>query len=102
MIPVAGAAPISISATGVISLDTGSTGVLKKSDFARGEIPSGTINGSNVTFTLSSAPQGEVMLFYNGQRLRSGAGNDFTMSGATITMTFAPTGSDVLMCDYLK
>ena len=102
VIPVAGAAPISISATGVISLDTGSTGVLKKSDFARGEIPSGTINGSNVTFTLSSAPQGEVMLFYNGQRLRSGVGNDFTMSGATITMTFAPTGSDVLMCDYLK
>ncbi len=101
-IPVAGTSPISISAIGVISLDTGSTGVLKKSDFARGEIPSGIINGSNVTFTLSSAPQGEVMLFYNGQRLRSGAGNDFTMSGATITMAFAPTGSDVLMCDYLK
>lgn len=55
------------------------------------ETPSGTINGVNVTFTLSAAPSpaSSLFLFLNGSRLAPG-GADFTLSGSTITFTFAP------------
>lgn len=60
------------------------------------EVPSGTINGSNVTFTLSATPvAGTVKLFKNGLLLLAGAGNDYTISGATITMATAPPSTPV-------
>ncbi len=58
--------------------------------------PTGTINGSNVTFTLSPSPAaaGNVNCFMNGVQQQQGAGNDYTISGATITyLTAPPTGS---------
>ena len=62
---------------------------------SQNETPSGSINGSNVTFTLAHTPyNGVVMLYYNGILLESGSGNDFTISGNTITMVYAlPIGS---------
>lgn len=60
------------------------------------ETPSGTINGSNVTFTLAHTPASatNVNLFLNGVQQRQGAGNDYTISSATITyLTAPPTGS---------
>ncbi len=67
------------------------------------EIPTGTINGSNTAFTLANAPiAGSVILFLNGIRLRSGAGNDYTISGAAITMLYAPATGDSLIATYLK
>lgn len=65
------------------------------------EIPTGTINGSNVTFTLLEAPKtSSVMLFVNGAFQREGSGQDFTISGRTITMATAPpTGSNII-CVY--
>ncbi len=50
------------------------------------EIPSGTIDGVNDTFTLTVAPT-LLMLFVNGVKVREGAGNDYTLSGNTITFT---------------
>jgi hypothetical protein len=38
----------------------------------------------------------------NGIRLKSGSGNDYTISTNTITMTTAPISGDVLIADYLK
>ena len=65
------------------------------------EIPDGSINGSNVTFTLAAAPStGTLQLYRNGNRLQSGASNDYTVSGATITMNQAPESGDVLIADY--
>ncbi len=64
------------------------------------ETPSGTINGSNVTFTLSATPAAGLMLFLNGQLLSPGAGNDYTISGNTITMAAAPVSGDVLAASY--
>ncbi len=65
------------------------------------ETPSGTVNGSNVTFTIAHTPvSGSVKLFKNGQRLRSGAGNDFTISSSTITMATAPATGDDLNAEY--
>jgi len=69
------------------------------------EIPSGSIDGTNVIFTLAYAPlAGTVMLFYNGLHLRPGISNDYTISGQTITMNYVigtcPT--DSLSAWYLK
>ena len=59
------------------------------------ETPSGTINGSNVTFTLTATPT--LLLFYrNGMLQLPGSGNDYTISGSTITMAVAPLTGTVL------
>ncbi len=58
--------------------------------------PTGTINGSNTSFTLSPTPAAaaNVNCFENGVQQQQGAGNDYTISGATITyLTAPPTGS---------
>ena len=53
-----------------------------------GEVPSGVINGINMTFTLVNIPiTGSVHLFLNGQRKTSG----YTVVGNTITYTGGPT-----------
>lgn len=78
-------------------------GTLSPSNFVFGEIPSGAINGSNVTYTISVTPTSNTFqLFLNGQLLRAGAGNDYTISTNTITMTTAPISGDVLQANYMK
>ncbi len=54
------------------------------------ETPSGTINGSNVTFTLANTPvsNAAVSIFQNGIFMRQGT--DYSISGTTLTMTVAP------------
>jgi hypothetical protein len=79
------------------------SGTLSTSNFVTEETPSGSINGSNVTFTLANTPTaGTVKLYLNGVRQKSGAGNDYTITTATITMTTAPVSGDVLLVDYMK
>lgn len=78
-------------------------GTLSPSNFVTEETPSGSINGSNTTFTLANTPTtGTVKLYLNGVRQKSGAGNDYTISTTTITMTTAPVSGDVLLADYMK
>lgn len=78
-------------------------GTLSPSNFVTEETPSGTINGSNVTFTLANTPTaGTLKLFLNGVRQKSGAGNDYTITTNTISMTTAPISGDVLIADYMK
>lgn len=64
------------------------------------EIPAGTVNGSNVTFTLSQTPNpsSTLMLWRNGQL--QGGGIDYTLSTATITFSVAPITSDTLYAFY--
>ena len=71
--------------------------------FVHNATPSGAINGSNVTFTLASAPNpaASLELRLNGQILKSGSSNDFTLSSLTITMNFAPASGDVLTASYV-
>ena len=69
--------------------------------FADGEIPTGTINGSNRTFTLANTPTaGSLHLYQNGVRLRPTT--DYTLSDATITIAVAatPQTGDWLYADY--
>jgi hypothetical protein len=79
------------------------SGTLTNSNFVFEVTPSGTIDGSNTAFTLPDTPTaGTQRLYLNGQRLKSGAGNDYTISTNTITMATAPISGDVLIADYMK
>ncbi len=85
---------------GSITLNIGGSGSI---NFADREVPSGSINGSNVTFTLANTPTtGSEMVFLNG--VLQTFTTDYSISGATITFTTAPiAGSDytaVLVCSY--
>jgi hypothetical protein len=51
--------------------------------------PSGTINGSNVTFTLASTPTSNSLSLYLNGVLQT-PNVDYTLSGTTITFTTAP------------
>lgn len=66
------------------------------------EIPSGTVNGSNTSFTLAHTPfsQTELILFLDA--IPQLAGTDFTLSGSTITMTVAPATNQQLWARYLN
>lgn len=99
------------SAGGSLSLTvnhTSSTGFCKYTDFVYNETPSGTINGVNATFTLANTPatgSGSVStleLTLNGVVLEPGAGNDYTLSGSTITMLLVPLTGDKLRAFYMK
>jgi hypothetical protein len=64
-------------------------------DFVQ-EVPTGLVNGSNTAFTLSMTPAWPemVMLFVNG--LAQIYTTHYSVSGTTLTMTYAPaTGSDI-------
>ncbi len=67
------------------------------------EVPMGTINAVNTTFSLVNTPVvGSVRLFKRGLRQYAGTGNDFTISGNIITFaaTSIPIVGDNLLADY--
>jgi uncharacterized protein YoxC len=72
-------------------------------NFKDAELPAGTINGANLTFTLAAAPTpaASLTLFKNGVLLTQGA--DYALSGATVTFTnttVAPQAGDSLTASY--
>lgn len=76
---------------------------LSQSNFIINEAPAGTIDGSNVTFTLANTPvAGTEQVRLNGLGQISGAGNDYTISGAVITYLAAPKTGDIIRVDYMK
>ena len=87
---------------------TSGSGFLKYTDFIVNETPSGTLNGSNTSFTLANAPAtvngstSSLELALNGSVLEAGSGNDYTLSSTTITMLFAPVSTDKLRAFYVK
>ena len=80
----------------------GGSGGLSASNFITEEIPSGTINGTNPTFTLANTPvTGSVKIYLRGLRM-SVSGGDYTISGSTITMINIPGTGDPFFVDYIK
>jgi len=66
------------------------------------ETPSGTINGVNTIFTLANTPSTNTeQLFLNGV-LQEPGGEDYTISGDTITMVDAPISGDRLKVNYIS
>lgn len=70
--------------------------------FFEQETPSGTVNGSNVTFTLAQTPQenAAVLLFLDDTLKRQTA--DYSISGVTITMVTAPANGQTLYAFYIR
>lgn len=67
------------------------------------ETPSGSVNGSNTAFTLANTPTaGTEEVYLNGIQQEPGAGNDYTISGATITYLTAPISGDKIRVSYFK
>jgi hypothetical protein len=86
-----------------ISAAVASTDYMAPASFVTRETPSGTINGVNTTFTLANTPiVNTEQVFLNGLLLEPGAGNDYTISGATITMLIVPATGDRLKANYQK
>lgn len=76
---------------------------LTSSNFVTRETPFGSINGSNTAFSLANTPvAGSEMVFLNGVLQEPGAGNDYTISGASITMLTAPLTGEKLVVTYRK
>jgi uncharacterized coiled-coil protein SlyX len=78
------------------------TGSGAATNFTDNETPGGVVNGTNLTFTLASAPNpvNSLRLYRNGVLLASGA--EYTVSGSSITFTTArvPQSGDVLVTYY--
>lgn len=65
------------------------------------ETPSGSMNGTNTTFTLRNQPFSILMVFFNGVKLKHGT--DYTQSGSTIKMvTYVPESTDTLEVTYKR
>jgi hypothetical protein len=93
---------ITISNAGVT---TANAALLRASNFVKRETPSGTINGSNVTFTLANTPtSGTEEVYTDGVQQDAGAGNDYTISGGTITFLTGsiPQTGDKVRVSYMK
>jgi len=63
-----------------------------------GELPTGTINGSNLVFTIANADPIRVAVYADGLRINPSSG--YSVSGTTLTMVIPPDNS--LRVDYIK
>lgn len=89
--------------SGVSAVAAAGTDYLAPSSRVTRETPSGTVNGSNTTFTLANTPiAGTEEVYLNGLQQEPGAGNDYTISGATITYLTAPVTNDKIRVSYFK
>ena len=83
-----------ISNTGISQIDT--------SNIITGEVPSGSVNGINATFTSSfSFVPSSLEVFLNG--LRQKILDDYNTSGTnTILFNVSPTISETILINYIK
>lgn len=65
------------------------------------EIPTGTVNGVNKTFTLSRQPT-SLFVYLNGLRQREGLGNDYVLGGQSVTFSnqMIPMTGDLVEVTY--
>lgn len=86
-----------------ISAAVASTDYMAPSSFVTRETPAGTVDGTNTTFTLANTPlTGTEEVFLNGMLQEPGVGNDYTISGGTITYLSAPLAGDRIRVNYRK
>lgn len=93
---------VTVDTYGRVTAGTNPT-VYSASNFVTGETPGGLVNGANTTYTLANTPAaGSQEVYLNGILLDSGAGNDYTISGLTITMLITPQTNDKVRASYRK
>lgn len=97
--PVTLSGDATVTASGVLTLVST---VLKEADVVTRETPSGTVNGSNADFVLAATPlSGSEEVFLNGM-LQQGAGEDYTLTTATIAFVSAPATGSRILVNYRK
>ena len=71
--------------------------------FVQQEILTGTLDGTNVTFTLTHAPAGGLTVKRNGLEQFNGSAGDYTVSGNTVTFATVstPQPGDLLTANYI-
>lgn len=90
----------SVNGSGSVTL---ASTITREANIITRETPSGSVNGSNTAFTLANTPvAGTEQVFLNGLLQEPGAGNDYTISGGTITYLTAPVTGDRLRVSYRK
>jgi hypothetical protein len=76
--------------------------VVTNSKIVTREPANGTIDGTNVTFTLAyPIVTGSECVYLNGLLMDEGTGNDYTISGQVITFEYAPEADDKLRVNYI-
>ena len=66
------------------------------------ETPNGAVNGTNVTYRLDNIPVlGSEKVYLNGQLLRKGSSDDYTMLDDYIYFNLAPPNGSHIVCSYL-
>ena len=64
------------------------------------ETPSGLVNGTNAVFTLTAAPASQAGLIIVIDGSTQYAGSDYSLSGSTVTFTFAPASTSTIFSYY--
>lgn len=92
---------VTVSSTGVLTINPAT--VVRVADIIKRETPIGLVDGANTAFTLANTPKtGTEDVYVNGVLQEGGSGNDYTISGGTITMLFALQAGDKLRVSYFK
>ena len=92
-----------LGTTSITTIVINSATGLSTANFVDKETPAGTINGATTAFTLANTPTtGSEHVYLNGQLQDVGAGNDYTISGAVITMLTAPLTGEKIRVTYRK
>lgn len=82
-----------------VNITIASTGGGAGNSFSINEVPAGTIDDSNVTFTLANTPvAGTVAVYVN--RLRLNLTSDYSITDATITLINPVGTGGSIICDY--
>ena len=76
---------------------------LEDNSFFRYGVPSGGVDGANKVFNLPTTPSptDSLSVWINGQLQAEGVGEDYVLSGSTITFAFAPQTGDKLYYSYI-
>jgi len=99
--PVTMGGDATIIAAGTLTVNPAT--VVKVTNHVVRETPTGAVNGVNTTYTLANTPiAGQESVFLNGILQEPGAGNDYTISGLTITYLTAPVTGDIIRVSYIK
>lgn len=71
------------------------------SKFISNEVPTGTVDGTNVEFVLANTPiSGSLSLYQNGLLMK--VAEDYTITSGTITFLVAPAVGALLLANYIK
>lgn len=98
--------PFTLTTTGTSGAATFTSGILNIPQYSGGsgatyfkEIPSGSINSSNTSFSITHTPASNTFsVFRNG--VMQVPSVDYTISGTTITYLYAPSTGDTLYTIY--